>query len=166
MRHIGSILWTLATSKVFRHEIFLVDSVPTNTNSSTFDLEELEKVEHKGVHHKIIDHQKPTYEHWSYNKSVSSWNICDFFQEIQVPTNINLSINHQVINSNTFNLEELSQSDNEILELNLDKLLQETNNSAPDNTNTITMSSFTFRWRQLKCNIRGQNRKKQPLSIA
>ena len=80
-----------------------------------------------------------------------------FFQEIQVPTNINLSLDHQVINSNTFNLEELSQSDNQILKLNLDKLLQETNNSGPDNTNTITMPSSTLRRLQLKCNVRDQN---------
>jgi hypothetical protein len=59
----------------------------------------------------------------------------EIFLVDSVPTNIN---------SSTFDLEELSQSDTEILELNLDQLLQESdNNSAPVNTvpsvNTITM---------------------------
>jgi hypothetical protein len=44
------------------------------------------------------------------------------------------------INSNTFQ-EELSRLDNEILELNLDEILQQTNNSAQ--FNTITMPPST-----------------------
>ena len=40
----------------------------------------------------------------------------------QVPTNFNMQVNLQEINNNTF-LDELSQSDNGNLELNLDKIL-------------------------------------------
>jgi len=60
----------------------------------------------------------------------------------QVPTNINLSVNHLAINSNTFQ-EDLSQLDNEILEPNLDEILQQTNNSTPFNTITMLPSTCT-----------------------
>jgi len=60
----------------------------------------------------------------------------------QVPTNINLSVNHLAINSNTFQ-EDLSQLDNEILDPNLDEILQQTNNSAPFNTITMLPSTCT-----------------------
>jgi len=90
------------------------------------------KVEHKGFHYKIIDHQKPpNYVSQYLIQSLNSGNIIKVFRHEMflvdsVPTNIN---------SSTFDLEELSQSDTEILELNLEQLLQESdNNSAPVNT--------------------------------
>jgi hypothetical protein len=61
------------------------------------------------------------------------------------------------INSNTFQ-EELSQLDNEILELNLDEILQQTNNSAQFNTITMppsTCISIRFKgfsnWKGINC---------------
>lgn len=105
-------------------------------------------VEHKGFHYKIIDHQKPpNYVSQYLIQSLNSGHIIKVFRhEIflldSVPTNTNSS----------FDLEELSQSDTEILELNLEQLLQESdtcNNSAPaaNTVPSVTILPSTSRFK-------------------
>lgn len=71
-RLIGSNLWTLATSKncLDMKFFWLIQFQIWSKNYRNQIL--LEKVEHKGVHHKIIDHQKPTM---SDNTGSNLWTL-------------------------------------------------------------------------------------------
>ena len=96
--------------------------------------------------------------------SVPSWN-CWFRKSSS--SNKYQSVKHQAINRNAFQ-EELFQSDNEILELNLDAILQKTNNSTPVNTITMppsTCTSTRYEIRNIRSTWSGDMRIKMSLFI-